>query len=137
MKIFFIEKASKNILKIVPYESTSKDRFNKGEFEKLFKNYNSENHLTYLSNYIFQDFEVIDGVVTEVVEYIEPVEETIEEKNSSLENQIESIESQIETIESKILSRIELCMYRTSLETERDLLISQHSDLCFDLALLS
>lgn len=137
MNIYFIRKDGGELLKAIPYTSVSKKRYDNGELRELYKTYSSRYHAAYIASHQFAEYEIVDGVVTEIIVPEEPYVETSEDRIAKIESSIASTETQIEDIELRILARSNLGMYTEDLEVTKTDLLSTHSDLCFDLAIES
>lgn len=134
--IYIINKLTKTTEKIIPYMSISKIRYDAKEYTKLMKSYDSDVHAIYLANSKYYDFEIVDGEVVEIKEVIEVVESTTEEKISSLEQEITEKDAEITKMQSDISAKAIVGRSITTLESELEILVAEHSDLCFDLFML-
>jgi hypothetical protein len=129
--------ATKETIKIVPYDSITKVRYDKGELSKILKGYKSGTHLTYISKSKYTDFDFVDGAaiqtITKVLEYVE----TDVEKKVRLEIELSSIEKQAELLQARITAKGVLGLVSNSLQKELKIVLEEHLNISYNLALLS
>ena len=78
--IYFINKEDNTILKTLKSSTYATEKYEAGEYTKLYGLYDADLHTSYVSDYKYANLEIIDGIVTEIIEEIEVVELTDEEK---------------------------------------------------------